>query len=234
TLSLETVTELKEFIENKLPDEDIRVLIITGAGKKAFVAGADISQMKEMSREQFHNYCAISHSNFNSLQEINIPVIAAINGYALGGGCELAVACDIRIASDNVKIGFPETTLGLFPCWGGSQRALRLLGTGKAKELIFTGGMISAEEALNIGLVNKVVKQDDLMDEVLGIAEKISTNGPLALGYAKEMINRGQDMELTKSLELELEMGVECFDSFDRVEGMTAFLEKRKAKFKGQ
>ncbi|NIS07396.1 MAG: enoyl-CoA hydratase/isomerase family protein, partial [Candidatus Dadabacteria bacterium] len=146
TLSLETVTELKEFIHNQLPKEDIRVLIITGSGKKAFVAGADISQMKEMSKDEFANYCDISHSNFNNLQKLKIPIIAAINGYALGGGSELALACDIRIASDNAKLGFPETKLGLFPCWGGSQRALRLLGIGKAKELIFTGEMITAEQ----------------------------------------------------------------------------------------
>ncbi len=232
-LNLETVSELNKFINKQLPAEDIRILIITGSGNKAFVAGADISQMKEMSKEQFHNYCIISHDNLNKLQSLKIPVIAAINGYALGGGCELAVACDLRIASENAKIGFPETKLGLFPCWGGSQRALRLLGIGKAKELIFTGDMIGAEHALNIGLVDKVVKHDVLMDEVICIAEKISSNSPLAIGYAKEMINRGQDMELPAVLELELKQGVECFDSYDRLEGMTAFLEKRPAEFKG-
>ncbi|NIP39636.1 MAG: hypothetical protein GWO07_15185 [Candidatus Dadabacteria bacterium] len=234
TLSLETVTELKEFIDSKLPNEDIRVLIITGAGKKAFVAGADISQMKAMSRDEFNDYCQISHGNFNNLQTLKIPVIAAINGYALGGGSELALACDIRISSDNAKLGFPETKLGLFPCWGGTQRALRLLGIGKAKELIFTGEMISAEQASEIGMVDKVVKQDDLMDEVTGIAEKIANNSPLAISYAKEMINKGQDMELTKALELELQEGVKCFDSYDREKGMSAFLEKRTAEFKGK
>ena len=234
TLSLETVTELREFIDNQLSNEDIRVLIITGAGKKAFVAGADISQMKAMSKDGFNDYCQISHGNFNNLQNLKIPVIAAINGYALGGGSELALACDIRIASDNAKLGFPETKLGLFPCWGGSQRALRLLGIGRAKELIFTGDMISAEQAADIGMVDKVVKQDDLMEQVVSIAEKISGNSPLAIGYAKEMINRGQDLELAESLELELQKGVECFDSYDREEGMSAFLEKRTAEFKGK
>ena len=234
TLSLETVTEIREFIDNQLSNEDIRVLIITGAGKKAFVAGADISQMKAMSKDEFNDYCQVSHGNFNNLQNLKIPVIAAINGYALGGGSELALACDIRIASDNAKLGFPETKLGLFPCWGGSQRALRLLGIGRAKKLIFTGEMITAEQAADIGMVDKVVKQDDLMEQVVSIAEKISKNSPLAIGYAKEMINRGQDLELEKSLELELQKGVECFDSYDREEGMSAFLEKRTAEFKGK
>lgn len=233
-MSLETVTELKKFIDEQLPNEDVRVLIITGAGSKAFVAGADIKQMREMSREEFQNYCGISHSNFNKIQNLKIPVIAAIKGYALGGGCELAVACDIRIASDNVKIGFPETKLGLFPCWGGSQRSSRLMGLGKVKELIFSGEMISAEEALRIGLVDRVVKQDELMDEVLNISEKIAQNSPLAISYAKEVINRGSEMELPASLEMELKMGVECFDSEDRLEGMTAFLEKRNAEFTGK
>lgn len=234
TLSLETVTELKEFIGNQLPNEDIRVLIITGAGKKAFVAGADISQMKEMNADEFRNYCVIAHGNFNNLQNLKIPVIAAINGYALGGGSELALACDIRIASENAKLGFPETKLGIFPCWGGSQRATKLLGPGKAKELIFTGEMISAQQALEIGMVEKVVTQEELMAEALSIAQKIAKNGTLAVGLAKEMINTGQDIDLQEGLKLELSKGIECFDSYDRVEGMSAFLEKRKAEFKGK
>jgi len=233
-LSLQTVSELNDFINEQLPGEDLRVLIITGSGSKAFVAGADIKQMKEMSKEEFHNYCNISHDNFNKMQNLKIPVIAAVNGYALGGGCELALACDIRIASDNVKIGFPETKLGLFPCWGGIQRSLKLMSISKVKELIFTGDMISAEEAFKIGLVDKVVKQDELMDEVLSMAEKISKNSPLAIGYAKQAINKGQEMDHSSSLEYELKMGVECFDSHDRLEGMSAHLEKRTAEFKGK
>ncbi len=233
-LSLQTVSELNKFINEQLPGEDLRVLIITGSGSKAFVAGADIKQMKEMNKEEFHNYCDISHDNFNKMQNLKIPVIAAVNGYALGGGCELALACDIRIASDNAKIGFPETKLGLFPCWGGIQRSLKLMSIGKVKELIFTGDMISAEEALKIGMVDKVVRQDELMDEVLSMAEKISKNSPLAIGYAKQAINKGQEMDHSSSLEYELKMGVECFDSHDRLEGMTAHLEKRTAEFKGK
>lgn len=230
-LSLETVKELRKFLDEDLPEE-IRVLIITGSGSKAFVAGADINQMRNMDREEFHNYCRISHGNFNRLQDLKIPVIAAINGYALGGGCELAVACDIRIASDKAKIGFPETKLGIFPCWGGSQRASRLVGSGRLKELIFTGEMIDAEEALKIGLVDRVVKQDELIDEVMKIAEKISSNSSLAISYAKESINQGSEMDITSALVMEMEMGVDCFDSEDRVEGMSAFLEKREPVFK--
>ena len=220
TLSFETLKGLK-------------VLIITGAGTKAFVAGADIKQMREMARDEFETYCNLGHDTFNALQQARFPVIAAINGYALGGGCELAVACDIRIASENAKIGFPETKLGLFPCWGGSQRVTRLMGLGRAKELIFTGEMISAEEALQIGLVDKVVKKDELLDEANKIAGQIAGNSPLAVGFAKKVINRGSELELPQALSYELENGIECFDSEDRVEGMSAFLEKRTANFKG-
>ncbi len=233
-MSLETVKEIKSLIESKLQKEDIKALIVTGAGSKAFVAGADIKQMKEMSRPEFRDYCEISHGNLNKLQDMEIPVIAAVNGYALGGGCELAVACDIRIASDNAKLGFPEVKLGIFPCWGGSQRTSRLIGPGKLKELIFTGEMVDAEEALKIGLVDKVVKQEDLMNEVFSMAEKICLNSSLAIGFAKEVINSGSEMELKEALRMELNQGVECFDSEDRVEGMSAFLEKREANFSGK
>ena len=233
TLSLETIKELKQFTENELINTNLKVLIITGAGRKAFVAGADIGQMKEMTRDEFEGYCNLGHSTFNALQQAPFPVIAAVNGYALGGGCELAVACDMRIASENAKIGFPETKLGLFPCWGGSQRVTRIMGIGKAKELIFTGAMISAQEALEIGLVDKVVAKDELIDEAKRIAGLIAANSPLAVGFAKNVINRGSEMELPEALVYELQNGLECFDSEDRLEGMTAFLEKRTANFKG-
>lgn len=230
-LNLETVMELKDFIE-ELPQKDIKVLIITGAGSKAFVAGADIKQMKEMSKEEFRQYCEISHSNFNMLQNIKIPVIAAINGYALGGGCELALACDIRVVSDSAKLGFPEVKLGLFPCWGGSQRSTRIMSTGKVKELIFTGDMIDAKEAERIGLADRIVQREELMDEVIRIAEKITMNSPNAVAFAKKSVNDGSEKELNEALVMELQMGVECFDSRERIEGMSAFLEKRKPEFK--
>ena len=233
TLSLETLTELNSFTANELVNSGLKALIVTGAGSKAFVAGADIGQMKEMSRDEFENYCRLGHDTFNALQHAPFPVIAAVNGYALGGGCELAVACDMRIASETAKIGFPETKLGLFPCWGGSQRVTRLMGLGRAKELIFTGEMISAENAMQIGLVDKVVPKDELMDEANRIAGLIARNSPLAVSFAKNVINRGSEMELPEALTFELENGLECFDSEDRLEGMTAFLEKRTAEFKG-
>lgn len=233
TLSLETIMELKQFTDNELINSGLKVLIITGAGSKAFVAGADIGQMKEMTKNEFEGYCNLGHDAFNALQQAPFPVIAAVNGYALGGGCELAVACDIRVASENARIGFPETKLGLFPCWGGSQRVTRLMGIGKAKELIFTGEMITAGEALEIGLVDKVVSKETLMDEANKIAGKIAANSPLAVGFAKKVINRGSEMELPEALSYELENGLECFDSDDRVEGMSAFIEKRTADFKG-
>lgn len=233
TLSLETLTEFNNFTANELVNSGLKALIITGAGRKAFVAGADIAQMKEMSRDDFKHYSKLGHDTFNALQMAPFPVIAAVNGYALGGGCELAVACDMRIASETAKIGFPETKLGLFPCWGGSQRITRLTGLGKAKELIFTGEMISAESALQIGLVDKVVPKDELLDEANRIAGLIASNSPLAVSIAKNVINRGSEMELPEALTFELENGLECFDSGDRLEGMTAFLEKRTAEFKG-
>ncbi len=233
-ISFEVASELERFLNEELSQEDIKVLIISGSGSKAFAAGADIKQMREMSKEEFRDYCLLSHRNFNKLQELKIPVIAAINGYALGGGCELALACDIRVASEHAKLGFPEVKLGLFPCWGGSQRSSRVMGLGKVKELIFTGEIISAEEALKIGLVDQVVKREELMDRVLELAEKISQNSPLAIGYAKEAINKGSEMELSEALKLELELGIQCFDSEDRVEGMSAFLEKRTPNFKGR
>ncbi len=232
-LSQETILELKKFTDDQMPDENLKALIITGSGKKAFVAGADIEQMREMTRDGFTSYCEAAHGIFNALQQAPFPVIAAINGYALGGGCELAVACDIRIASDNAKVGFPETKLGLFPCWGGTQRITRITGIGKAKELIFTGKMITAEEALETGLVDKVVEQEKLLDEALEMAEQIASNSPLAVSFAKEVINNGSDMDIAQGLDYEMKNGLKCFDSEDRVEGMSAFLEKRKANFQG-
>lgn len=233
-LNRDTIHEFWDLIYNQLPKENIRALIITGAGNKAFVAGADIRQMSSMHSEDFKSYCNSAHNVFNTLQSLDIPVIAAINGYALGGGCELICACDIRIASENAKIGFPEVKLGIFPCWGGSQRATRLIGMGRAKQLIFTGDLISAHEAYEIGLVQKVVDQNDLMNTALSVAQTIAKNSPSAITYAKRSINQGIEMALPVALRNEIMLGIESFNTDDRVEGMNAFLEKRSPVFNKQ
>ena len=233
-LNGDTIGQLKGFVTEKLPAENLKVLVLTGAGSKAFVAGADVRQMSKMTTDEFKDYCALGRGAFDYLEQASFAVIAAINGYALGGGLELALGCDIRIASENARLGFPETKLGLFPCWGGTQRSTRLIGPGKTKKLIFTGEMITASEALSLGLVDKVVEQEELMAEVMKTAEQIAHNSPLAVNYAKKAINRGSETGLSEGLAYEMEVGFQCFDSYDRVEGMSAFVEKRTAEFKGE
>ncbi len=233
-LNGETIRQLKDFVTEKLPAGNLKVLVVTGAGGKAFVAGADVGQMSQMTTEEFKDYCALGRGAFDCLEQASFPVIAAINGYALGGGLEFALACDIRVASENARVGFPETKLGLFPCWGGTQRSTKLIGPGKTKKLIFTGEMVTAAEALALGLVDKLVEREELMDEVMKIARQIARNSPLAVSYAKKAINRGSETGLSEGLAYEMETGFECFDSYDRVEGMSAFVEKRTAEFKGE
>ena len=232
-LNWDTLKEMAGFLENDLPKEELRVLIITGEGEKAFVAGADIAQMSEMSASDFKEYVEYAHKIYNHIEDNPVPSIAAVNGYALGGGCELALACDLRIASEKAKLGFPEVKLGIFPGWGGSQRATRIMGNGKAKELIYTGEMVSAEEALRIGLVERVVPHDVIMEEAMKLAKLIADRAPLAVSAAKEAINKGSEMDLDKALNLEKELIFSCFRTDDRVEGMKAFLEKREPEFKG-
>lgn len=233
-LNWDTLKDLGNFVENDLPKEELRVLIITGEGDKAFVAGADIAQMSQMSASDFREYVDYAHKTFDLIENSPHPSIAAVNGYALGGGCELALACDIRIASEKAKLGFPEVKLGIFPGWGGSQRTTRIMGNAKAKELIFTGEMISAEEALRMGLVERVVPHDVVMKEAKDLAESIAQRAPLAVSAAKKAINTGSEMDLDKALELEKELIISCFDTDDRAEGMKAFLEKRDPDFKGK
>lgn len=232
-LNWDTLKDLGNFVENDLPKEELRVLIITGEGDKAFVAGADIAQMSEMSASDFKEYVEYAHKIYNQIEDSPCPSIAAVNGYALGGGCELALACDLRIASEKAKLGFPEVKLGIFPGWGGSQRATRIMGNAKAKELIYTGEMLSAEEALRIGLVERVVPHEVVMKEAIELAESIAKRSPLAVSAAKKAINRGSEMELDKALELEKDLIYSCFETEDRTEGMNAFLQKREPEFKG-
>lgn len=233
-LGRETILELEKFAGERFGGGNLKALVVTGAGSKAFAAGADVKQMRDMSGNEFKAYCEAAYGFFGCLGSAPFPVIAAVNGYALGGGFELALACDFRIAASSARVGFPETRLGLFPCWGGSTRAAMLAGPAKTKELVFTGEMITASEALEAGLVDRVVEPEKLMEEVMKTAGQIAKNAPLAISYAKEVINGVRDEELSRGLARELETGLRCFDSQDRVEGMRAFVEKRDARFEGR
>jgi enoyl-CoA hydratase len=233
-LNWQTLRELRVFLEDVLPRENLNTLIVTGAGDKAFVAGADIEEMSEMKDREFQEYINLAHKVTELIESDPSPCIAAINGYALGGGCELALACDIRIASERAKFGFPEVKLGIFPNWGGTQRTTRILGLGKTKELIFTGEMIYATEALRIGLVERVVPHNKVMEEARQLAHMIAKRGSNAVRLAKVAINTGSEMDLAKALILEKTLVSLCFESEDRVEGMKAFLEKREPFFNGK
>jgi len=226
-LSIGTLGEIRDAVTSLNTDEDVKVLIFTGEGK-AFIAGADIKQMKDMNEDEAREFCNLGQKIFDIIENLDKPVIAAINGFALGGGCELALACDIRIASENAKFGQPEVNLGIIPGFGGTQRLPRLVGKGMAKELIFTGDIIDAQTALHIGLANKVVAPDALLDEAMAMAQKIASKGPAAILIAKSVINRGIDTDLAKGLSIERDGFVQCVASGEAREGMEAFVEKRK------
>jgi len=232
-LNQAVLEELEEVIKNIGVNKQIKSLIITGAGNKAFVAGADIAAMKDMSPLEAREFSFLGHRVFAAIEKLPIPVIAAINGFALGGGCELALACDIRIAANNARLGQPEVTLGIIPGFGGTQRLSRIVGKGIASELIFSGEMINAERALAVGLVNAVVPLDNLMEEAQKMAQKIIANGPVALSYAKEAINNGLEMTLEQGCQYEVELFTDCFATEDQSIGMAAFLDKKKPIFKG-
>lgn len=225
--------ELSDALDKIAADEDIRVLILTGSGDKAFVAGADITELATFSSLSAKNFATFGQDVIDKLQKLPIIVIAAVNGFALGGGTEIAVACDFIYASENAKFGQPEINLGLIPGFGGTQRLPRLIGTNMAKELIFTGKMISADEALHIGLVNKVVPPDLLMEAVMKTAGEIATKGKVSLREAKQAVNKGMDVDLATGCNIEIDAFAISFASPDAKEGTTAFVEKRKAEFKG-
>ncbi|WP_408955368.1 enoyl-CoA hydratase-related protein [Natroniella sp. ANB-PHB2] len=232
-LNGEVLKELKGAIETLEEDENTKAICITGAGK-AFVAGADIAQMKEMNSLEAKEFAKLGHTTFKRIEDCSKPVIAAVNGFALGGGCELALACDIRIASEKAKFGQPEINLGIIPGFGGTQRLPKLIGVAKAKELTFTGQNIGAEEALKFGLVNHVVPEDELLSRVERLMDKIVAKSSVIVSLAKEAINSGIELGMNGGLDLEVNLFGVCFSSADQTEGMEAFLEKREAEFKGR
>jgi 3-hydroxypropionyl-coenzyme A dehydratase len=257
-MNLDVLSELSKMIDIIAADGSIKAVVITGAGERSFCAGADISYMVNIDPMQAEKYATSAQDVINKIDRLEKPVIAAVNGFALGGGCELAMACDIRIASSNAKIGQPEVTIGIPPGWGGTQRLMRIVGPAKAKELIFTGKMITADEAYQIGLVNKVINlgSDDkippeapkgdaakekeraseiaktlnrkLMDESLALAKEIANNSFTAVKVSKNLINRGMDSDLETGLRLEIYGWALCFAHEDRQKMMSAFLNKSK------
>ncbi|MBW1727628.1 MAG: enoyl-CoA hydratase/isomerase family protein [Deltaproteobacteria bacterium] len=232
-LNEETLKEFSNVLDEIHANEDIRVLILTGAGEKSFIAGADIKQFLTFNTLKAKSFSEMGRVLMNKLQELPIPVIAAVNGFALGGGCEVAMACDFIYASENAMFGLPEITLGIIPGFGGTQRLPRLVGESMAKELIFTGKMIPAEEAKNIGLANKVCSQEQLMDEVIKTAKTIASRGKVSLRAAKQAINNGMNVDITTGCHMEIDAFALCFTSPDVKEGASAFLEKRTPDFKG-
>ncbi|WZL72851.1 short-chain-enoyl-CoA hydratase [Clostridiaceae bacterium 35-E11] len=232
-LNTQVLKELSCALDQLETAADVDVIIITGQGK-AFVAGADIAEMKDLNAEEGRKFGNLGQQVFRRIEKMEKPVIAAVNGFALGGGCELAMSCDMRIASEKAKFGQPEVGLGIVPGFSGTQRLPRLVGMGKAKELILTGNMINAEEAERIGLVNKVVKSEDLMTEAFVLADKIAANAPMAVRYANIAINRGIETDIETGIEIEADLFGLCFATKDQKEGMTAFLEKRKPTFKNE
>jgi len=220
---------MDEFISilDDLEKDQSKVIIITGSGHKAFCAGADIEYMSKIGPAEAEKYALRGHEVLNKIESIEKPVIAAINGYALGGGCELALACDLRFASSNAQLGQPEVAIGICPGWGGTQRLLRIIGPARAKDLIFTGRKISAEEALSMGLINKIVPAEKLLAEAEVYAKNISKNSSFAIGKAKMLVNRGNDTNLDTGLKLEIYSWSLCFSTKDREERMKAFLERK-------
>lgn len=233
-LNLATMEELRTIFHELKNETETRAVILTGAGEKSFIAGADINELARHNPVEAKAYTQKGQSVLNLIENLGKPVIACINGYAFGGGCELAMACTIRLASENAKIGQPEVKLGIIPGYGGTQRLSRLVGKGIAMQLVLTGEPISAQEAHRIGLVNEVVPADRLIPRAEEIANKIIAMAPLAIQYCMEAVNHGMEMALAEGLHLEATLFAVCCATEDKKEGTTAFLEKRAAKFQGK
>ena len=233
-LNADTMAELDSLVDVIAKDPAVKVVIITGAGDKAFVAGADIAYMQALTAAAGRAWGKAGQSVFDKIENLPQPVIAAVNGFALGGGNELAMACDIRIATDRAKFGQPEVTLGITPGFGGTQRLPRLVGKGRAKELLYTGDMVDAAEAYRLGLVNKVVAPAELMDAAKALAGKIMSRAPFAVQMCKAAVNEGLDTDLDTGIAYEAEVFGLCFATGDQKEGMAAFVEKRQASFTGK
>ena len=228
-LNTQVITDLDEVLDQVLADEEIYVSILTGAGR-SFVAGADIAEMRQFSAIDGKRFAIHCDNVFLKLENLSKPVIAAVNGFALGGGCELSMACDIRLASEKARFGQPEVGLGITPGFSGTQRLPRRVGVAKAKELIFSGKQIGAEEAKRIGLVNEVYAAEELLNKAVEMAKSFTANAPIAVKYSKACIDRGMQMDIDNGIALENELFAMCFATEDQKEGMGAFLEKRKEK----
>ncbi|MCK4508309.1 MAG: enoyl-CoA hydratase/isomerase family protein [Desulfuromonadales bacterium] len=233
-LNEQTLSELQTVFTDVNNNDGVRVVIVTGSGKKAFVAGADIVAMQQLSALDARRFSKLGHELMRSIETCSKPVIAAVNGFSLGGGCELALSCDVRIASENARFSQPEVSLGVIPGFGGTQRLARLIGKGRALELLLTGDMIDADEAYRIGMVNKVVPQEELLETAKSMATKIIGKGPFAVKLVKEAVCTGLEMDLDRANQYETELFGLCFASLDQKEGMLSFLEKRPANFVGQ
>jgi len=233
-LNYDTLKELLACFTDIGKSKDIHAVIITGSGEKAFIAGADISFMGELDAHEAREFGILGHEVMDVIENLPQPVIAAVNGFALGGGCELALACDIRLASEKAQFGQPEVNLGVLPGFGSTQRLPRLVGKGHATELLFSGKMISAEEACRIGLVNRVIGEGKLLEECTILAEMIVAKAPVAVRLCKEAVNNGLEMDLARGCSYEANLFGLCFVSKDQKEGMKAFLEKRAPQFTGK
>jgi len=233
-LNRETLYEGARLVKDLQYEKEVRGVIFTGAGDKAFCAGADLKERASMDAGEVRLMVQTIRDTFTSIENLPVPVICAINGYALGGGLEMALACDIRIASENARMGLTETSLGIIPGGGGTQRLSRLIGRGKAKEMILTAGMIEAAEAYELGIVNRVVPRGKALEASIEMARKIAANAPVAVRQAKFAINRGMEVDINTGLSMEASAYEICISTKDRVEALVAFKEKRKPDFKGE